>query len=63
VEAAQAGKLVHIDSVDIPSAAPTSGTDEQASSPVAEKRDSRDCDTDEGEGEVRVSPVVVQSRR
>ena len=63
VEAAQAGKLVHIDGVDIPLAVPTSGADEQASSPVAEKRDSREYDTDEVEGEVRVSPVVVQSRR
>ena len=63
VEAAQAGKLVHIDGVDIPSAVPTSGADEQASSPVAEKRDSREYDTDEVEGEVRVSPNVVKSRR
>ena len=63
VEAAQAGKLIRIDSVDIPSAVPTSGADEQASSSVAEKLDSKDHGTGEVDGEVRVSPVVVQSRR
>jgi hypothetical protein len=61
VEAAQAGKLVRINSVDDRSTVPTSGADEQASSPVAEKRASEVYDTDKVDGEVRVSPVV--SRR
>jgi hypothetical protein len=38
VEAAQAGKLVRIDSFDVPSAVPTSGVVGQASSPVCKKR-------------------------
>ena len=63
VEAAQAGKLVRIDSVDVRSAVPTSGADEQASSPMAEKRSSEDYDTDGVGGEALVSRVAVQSRR
>ena len=63
VEAAQAGKLVHIDSVDVPSAIPTSGAVEQASSHMAEKRDSKDYDADEVGGEVLVSPVSVRFKR
>jgi hypothetical protein len=62
VEAAQAGKLVRVDSVEVPSAVPTSGAVEQASSPVAEKRASKDYDTDEVDGEVSVSLVAVRSR-
>jgi hypothetical protein len=61
VEAAQAGKLVRLDSVEVPSVVPTSGAVEQASSPVAEKRASKDYDTDEVDGEVPVSPVAVRS--
>ena len=63
VEAAQAGKLVRIDSVDVPSAIPTSGAVEQASSHMAEKRDSKDYDADEVGGEVLVSPVSVRFKR
>ena len=63
VEAAQAGKLVHIDNIDVPSAVPTSGAVEQAPSPVAEKRASKDYDTGEIGGEVLVSLVTVRFRR
>ena len=63
VEAAQAGKPVRIDSVDVPSAVPTSGTVEQAPSPVAEKRASKDYDIEEVNGEVLVSPIAVRFRR
>jgi hypothetical protein len=62
VKAAQAGKLVRVDSVDVPSAVPTSGAVERASSPVGQKRASKDYDTDEGDGEVVVSPVADRSR-
>jgi hypothetical protein len=58
VEAAQAGKLVCIDSIEVPSAVPTSGAVEQASSPVAEKRALKDCDTEGVDGEVVVSLVA-----
>jgi hypothetical protein len=63
VEAAQAGKLVRIDSVDVRSTVATSGSDEQASSPMAEKRASEDYGTDEVGGEALVRRVAVQSRR
>ena len=63
VEAAQAGKLVRVDNVEIPSAVPTSGPVEQASPPVAEKRASKDCDTGEVDGKVLVSLVAVQFRK
>ena len=63
VEAAQAGKLVRIDGVDVPSAVPSSVAVEQASSPMAEKQDSKDYNADEVGGEARVSPAAVQSRR
>ena len=63
VEAAQAGKLVRIDSVDVLSAIPTSGAVEQASSHMAERRDLKDYDADEVVGEVLVSPVSVRFKR
>ena len=63
VEAAQAGKLVRIDSVDVPSAISTSGAFQQASSPMAEKRDSEEYDTGEVGGDALVSPVAVRSKR
>ena len=63
VEAAQAGELVRVDSVEVPPAVPTSGAVEQASSPVAEKRASKDCDTEEVDGKVPVSLVAVRFRR
>jgi hypothetical protein len=67
VKAAQVGKLVRVDNVNVASAVPTSGAVEQASSPVGEKRGSKDYDT-EGDGEVVissavVSPIVVRYRR
>ena len=63
VEAAQAGKLVCVDSVEIPSAVPTSGAVEQVLPPVAEKRALKDCDTEEVDGKVLVSLVAVRFRR
>jgi hypothetical protein len=60
VEAVQAGKPVRIDSVDVPSTSGADTADEQASSPVVERRNSKDYGTDEVDSEVRVSPVVVQ---
>ena len=63
VEAAQAGKLVRVDSGEVPSAVPTSGAVEQAPSPVAEKRASKDYDTEGVDGEVLVSLVAVRFRR
>jgi hypothetical protein len=65
VEAAQAGRLVHVDSANVPSAIPTSGAVEQASSPVGHKhkQSSKDYDVGEGNGEVPVSPATVRSRR
>ena len=61
VEIAQAGKLVRVDSVEVPSVVPTSGAVEQESLPVAEKRASKDYDTEEVDGEVPVNPVAVRS--
>jgi hypothetical protein len=63
VKVAQAGKLVHADSVDAHSVIPTSGAVGQALSPVGQKRVSKGYDTDEGDGEVLVSPFAVRSRR
>jgi len=60
VEAAQAGKLVRIDSFDVPSAVPTSGAVGQASSPVCQKRISKRHNADENDGEVLVSPITVR---
>jgi len=60
VEAAQAGKLVRIDSFDVPSTVPTSGAVGQASSPVCQKRISKGYHTDESDGEVLVSPITVR---
>jgi hypothetical protein len=59
VEAAQAKKVVSIDSFDLPLAVPTSGAVGQASSPVYQKRISKGHDTDESDGEVLVSPITV----
>ena len=59
VEAAQAGKLVHIDSVYVSPIVPTSGAVERASSSVDQEPASRDGDTDEIVGDVLVSLVVV----
>ena len=59
VEAAQAEKRVHIDSVDVSAAVPTSGAVERASSPVDREPASKDGDTDESVGEV-VSLVAVR---
>ena len=63
VEAVQARKLDHIDGVDVPSIVPTSGAIEQVSSPIGQKRASKNHDTDEAVGGVLVSPVAVWSRR
>ena len=63
VEAIQAGKPVRVESVDVPSAVPTSGADEQASPLIAENRASENYDTDEVGGEALVSPVAVRYRR
>ena len=63
VEAIQAGKPVRVESVDVPSAVPTSGADEQASPPIAKNRASENYGTDEVGGEALVSPVAVRYRR
>jgi hypothetical protein len=60
VEAAQAGKLVHVDSVDVSPAVPTSGAVEQASSSVDQKRAPNDQDTEKSGREVRVSLVALR---
>jgi len=60
VEAAQAGKLVCTDSVGVFPAVPISGAVEQTSLSVDEKRASKDYNTDEDVGKVRVSSVVVK---
>jgi hypothetical protein len=59
VEAAQAGKPVHIDSVDVSPAVPTSGAVEQVLSSLDEEPASKDRVTDESVGEVLVSLVAV----
>jgi hypothetical protein len=59
VEAAQAGKPGHIDSVDVSPAVPTSGTVELASSSLDQELVIKDRGTDESVGEVPVSPIVV----
>jgi hypothetical protein len=60
VEAAQAGKLVHVDSVDVSPAVPTNGAIEQASSFVDQKQASKDQDNEKSDREVRVSLVAVR---
>jgi hypothetical protein len=60
VEAAQAGKLVRMDSFDVPTAVSTSGAVGQAPSPVCQKRTSKGYDTDESDGEVLVSSITVR---
>jgi hypothetical protein len=60
VEAAQAGKSVHIDGVDGSPAVPTSGAVEQALSSVDQEPASKDGDTDETVGEVLVSLFAVR---
>jgi hypothetical protein len=60
VEAAQAGKLVHVDSVGISPAVPTSGAVEQASSSVDQKQASKDQDTEKSGNEVPVSLDAVR---
>jgi hypothetical protein len=60
VEAAQAGKLDHVDSVDASPAVPTSEAIEQASSSVDQKRASKDQDTEKGSREAPVSLVAVR---
>jgi len=52
VEAAQAGKPVHIDSVDVSPSVPTSGAVERGSSSVDQEPASKDGDTDGTVGEV-----------
>jgi len=60
VEAAQAGKPVHIDSVDVSPAVPTSGAVERASPSVDQEPASKDGFTDQTVDEVLVSPVAVR---
>ncbi|KAF8504683.1 hypothetical protein F5888DRAFT_774080 [Russula emetica] len=60
VEAAQARKLVHVDSVSVSPAAPTNGAVEQASSSVEQKRASKDQDTEKSGSEVPVSLVAAR---
>jgi hypothetical protein len=61
VKAAQAGKLVRVDNVEVPSAVPTSRAVEQAFPPVNEKLVSTDIDG--VDGKVLVSPAAVRYRR
>jgi len=60
VEAAQAGKPVHIDSVGVSPAVPTSGAVERASSPVDQETASKDGNTDQTVDEDLVSPVAIR---
>jgi hypothetical protein len=60
VEAAQAGKLVHVDSIDVSPAVPTSGAIEQASSSVNQERASKDQDPEKSGSEVPVGLVAVR---
>ncbi len=55
VEAAQAGKPVHVDSVDVSPAVPTTGAVEQALSSVDQEPDIGDRGNDETVGELLVS--------
>jgi hypothetical protein len=59
VSAAQAGRPVHINSVDASPAVPTSGAVEQASSSLDQEPAMKDRGTDENVGEVPVSLVAV----
>ena len=60
VEAMQAGKHVHVDSVDVSPAVPTSGAVEQASSSLDQKRTSKDQGAEKSSSEVPVSLVGVR---
>jgi hypothetical protein len=60
VEAAQAGKPVHIDGVNVSPDIPTSGVVERASSFVGQEPASKDGDTDETVREVLVSLVAIR---
>jgi hypothetical protein len=60
VEAVQAGKLVHIDSVGVSPAVPTSGAVEQASSSLDQKRASKNLGAEKSSSEVPVSLVGVR---
>ena len=59
VEAAQTGKVIQIDSVDVSPSVPTSGTVEQASSSLDQKPIIKDRGTDESVGEVPVSIIAI----
>ena len=59
VEAAQAGKLVHVDSVGVSSAIPTSRAVERTLSSVNQNRDSKDQDIEKSHGEVPVSLIAA----
>jgi hypothetical protein len=59
VKAAQAGKPVHIDSVDVSPGVPTIGAVEQTSSSLDQEPAAKDRGTDESIGEVPVSLVAV----
>jgi len=66
VEAAQAGKPVHIDSVDVSPAVPTSGAVEQVLSSLDEEPASKDRVTDESVGEVlekQATPDDISGQR
>jgi len=60
VEAAQAGKLVHVDGVGVSPAVPTSGFVEQASSFVDQKRASESQGTEKGGSEFPVGLVAAR---
>jgi hypothetical protein len=60
VEAAQAGKLVYVDSAGVSPAIPTSGAVEQASSSVDQIQASKYQDTEKSGSEVPVSLVAVR---
>jgi hypothetical protein len=60
VEAAQEGKLVHVDSVSVSPAVPMNGAVEPASSSVDQKRTPKDQDTKNSGSQVPVSLVAVR---
>jgi hypothetical protein len=60
VEAAQAGKLDHVDGVGASAAVPTSGAVERASSSVDQKQASKDQDSEKSGREVPVSLAAVR---
>lgn len=61
VEAAQAGKLVDLDCVNVPLAVPASGAVEWAPSLADPKRATKEGDAHESDGERSVGPVAVLS--